>query len=73
MLTGEAKKAYQREYMRRYMRNRRKNEGDQKNETHKDAPGSTIPLRPDVKTQSINVTIYRMPDLDADGNIIPEY
>ena len=64
MLTGQAKRDYQREYMREYMRSYR-----QKCRSVK------TPLRPIANPgQAINKDLAEnQPELDAVGNIIPEW
>ena len=71
MLTGQAKKDYQRGYMRDYMRTKR---GNVKTpvKTHLEAKGLT------VKGNRLGITQRTQPDtehidVDADGNPIYEY
>ncbi len=65
MLTGEAKKLYQRDYMRDYMRNVRFG----RKTVFINALQSTMSSPSDVKTPQIATL---RPSLDADGNMIPE-
>lgn len=77
-LTGQAKTDYQREYMRVYMRRRRL---EAKNSDSvilgqkaglKNARG--LPVRAELVKTLVKTPVKTLqPELDADGNIVPEY